>query len=221
MVEPAGWIVINMRHATLVSWLALMLVVRSDAETIRGVLYSIHHGEGRNPAGQVVVAVEGVTYTLDYAPQAVRFKETVCYEIGSIWTAEIKRSDGDSYITHVICSGAVDKNTHEPWLVVREYLNQLAKSQLPRAELLSSNWRSSTEFAQQAARHFDFRSYLLLGEKGNCLDVARGEHPGVTQIGAGLCPLNLGQPGVLRFSVARNTTSGTWQIDKIEIVAAP
>lgn len=191
------------------------------AEVLTGVLYSIRHGQGRNPAGQVELAVGKRIHYLEYAPLGLRFKNKVCYEIGVIWTATVRMSEANSrYIHSVTCTGRVDENTHAPWLVVRDYLEGLAgrRSASP-SDAFSSRWRSSKESQQYEAqsKNFDLHSYLMFGDYGRCLEIISIEPSSAARIAAAYCAINVDPRGHLVFDVIRNAQTKKWEIDRIKI----
>jgi hypothetical protein len=189
------------------------------AEQLRGVLYFDELGNGAYPSGTTKLAVGTRMYTLEYGdPDARRFSNPVCSELGAVWSVTIGRHDGSPYVRRAACSGEVDENVHGPWLVVRDYLARLSDSE-PGDSFLSLRWRSSPGYRSLASKiengslKVDFNPVTA----SRCIEVERVEPREQTRLAATCSIERDGEFVFLVFNVVRNLETQQWEIDDIVI----
>ena len=192
------------------------------AESLKGVVFSDHSGEGPHRVGTVQLAVGNKVHDLDYGePLSRHFESEVCWDIGATWSVVVRvLPDLSRDISSVSCTGEVDENAHGPWLRVRDYLRLVGGPSVSTV-LLSSRWRSSPEFRKYEAsvKDLDLSDNRLHGTSGRCIDIVKVEPARRTQLRAGGdCFLKVsGKPVDLFFGVLRNSDTGQWEIDEIKI----
>ena len=100
-------------------------------------------------------------------------------------------------------------------------MDQLGRNRsVSPSNLYSPRWRSSPELQNYKDRekNFNLNSYLEFGEAGRCLEVVSVDPSKGTRIAASAdCDIDAQGPGYLVFDVARNVSSGKWEIDRISI----
>ncbi len=222
-----SWIVfINFRRATRLLALSLMCFIVGGlccAAVVSGVLVSDHIGEGRHPAGVVVLQTPAGDYTVEYTrPVAGQFEADGCWEPGARWVASIRRTpDGSWNLERAKCGGQFDSSLHKPWLVVQNYLTALADPKNAEFGPFSAAFRSSDAFSQFARqiKAIDLVGYNQLGRRGTCLDIRRTDTPMRVRIEAGAdCYISVaGAPANMSFLVTYNPKTSQWEIDSIFI----
>ena len=211
----------TIRRRVAILLCATGVLAPSQTESLKGVVFSDHSGEGPHRTGVLQLAVGNEVHDLVYdEPVPRRFRNNVCWDIRAIWSVVVRRLDSGWEISNVSCAGQVEEDAHGSWLVARDYL-QTAGSQTSPSSLLSLRWRSSASFKDYAAKieDLDLSNYRLHGRPGRCVDVLQIARPDRTQLRAGGdCFLRISGKAVdLLFSVVRNTQTGHWEIDEIKI----
>jgi hypothetical protein len=195
------------------------------ADSLVGVVFSNHSGQGPHASGAIELAVGARTYILYYGePLTKRFEGHVCYDIGAIWSVVFDvLPDSTRELKTVSCSGETDAVGHAAWSLARRYLNSTPSAS--SFELLSANWRSTSAFVtfESEARKLDLTGYHRFGKNGGCIDILSIEQPDAAELRAGAdCDLELsGAPVYLLFRVVRHTHTDRWEIADIQIQRPP
>lgn len=232
-------LVITMGRIFLSSWIAsarlsrnltavlLLCGLHSTAypASFSGVVYSNHSGPSSDASGILDLWVQDKLYTLYYGEPFPRdFKSNTCRDIGAIWSVEVRTlPDGTLYVDRAKCTGAVYEVVHKPWQLVTEYLKTVGQNPELSRSLLSQPWRSSVEFRKytEAIRDLRVSDYERFGHGGTCIDVVRVEGPDRVELSAGVdCYIFIKRKPVdLLFTIARSTSTRSWEIDRVQIVA--
>jgi hypothetical protein len=123
-----------------------------------------------------------------------------------------------AYATRVTCTGRINEDIHEPWLLVRRYMEGLPKA-VSHVTSLSERYRSSLEFRRfrQEVISGDLYFYYETADTVKCLRIVRSEPAARTDLIAN-CAIELrGKPAALLFDVVRNKDKRKWEIDGIKI----
>ena len=200
--------------------LALAAFYPAGAEEVRGVLWSVDHGLGANPAGGLELAVEGRVLQVYFSPNWLVFKIRKCYQIGAVWNATLRRLDGSWTLDKATCNGETDAAVSSAWSTVRDYVESLGTKAPGPASLFSAKWLASEAAWRWKSTEKNLlpREFAALGEKGNCLEVMGVRRPSRVRIGGGSCIVD-GPPQLFYvFDVVRNAKTRRWEIDAIEIL---
>lgn len=207
----------SLRIVFLFAWVVSAHLLHG--QSIVGVVYSNTIGNGRHAAGSVDLGVDGKVVKLNYAaPLDQHFSGVVCNEIGAIWTVDVQRFDNSLYIKSVSCAGQFDKDIHESWALVRDYLSGLPRS-VSRSVALSARYRSSREFAlfREQVNSHELNFYFGSDEVSRCLRVTEAARSRAISIAVN-CPIELRSKLVgLLFELGLDRASGNWEIDAIKI----
>ena len=193
-------------------------------ESLTGVRMSDHSGFDKTATGDIRLLVDNKVHRLGYGePVPRRFKSQICNDLGVSWSVLFRRlKNGSTDIISVTCLGEVDEGAHAPWLVVRDFLNRVGvdRSTLS-SSLFSQRWRSSPETVRVRSKlaSIDAAHFRQLGRSGTCLDIVRKESVNRTEVEAGAdCYLRIeNSPVDVIFTVTRNPTSQSWEIDELRI----
>lgn len=210
---------------TLISLFAAAVACAGAPKTriLTGTVMSDHRGPSGHAAGVIQLGFGARVHTLYYnEPLARHFSSDLCYDIGAIWSVRYYMSAHSvPDLWSVSCTGAVTEAVHGPWLVVREYLGSTSRLSPSAAKLLSQGWRESYRGREylKLARSLDLSDYQSFGKKGTCIDVVRIQETDRAVLRAGGdCYLTLSGDHVsLVFTVAKNGSAGSWEIEGIEI----
>ena len=193
------------------------------ADDVTGVVLSDHSGPSGHASGTLELAVVGKVQTLYYGePLVRRFRAAVCRDIGAVWTVSLRATaDSTLVIARASCHGRVDEDVHSSWLLVRDYLEAMMKSQPAAVDSVSARWRSSPEYRVYATKtsDLDLSGYQRFGRDGRCIDVGHKRDKDRIELTAGPdCSVDISGKAVnLFFTLHRNLDKGKWEIDKIEI----
>ena len=206
--------------------LAVLLVCASvltgvcRGETVKGVLYHETGGQGANPVRAILFAVRDRVYYLEYSPRYLkpRISTNACWEPGAIWTVWVTELRDRGELTDAECAGVLDTSVHAPFVLIRDYLNSLAKNPGTSLAVISSaGWRSSGAFSQYeaVAKKLDLSYYPT----GACLGLRERETPNKVQIETSDCRIRLeGKPVVLTFSIVRDVPAEpSWKVSQVVI----
>ena len=196
-----------------------MAAVTCYGETLTGVVYSNEIGNGSHPAGRFELAVGKKIQTVDYGEQLeTHFQSGTCNDIGAEWSVEVTRLDNSLSAGSVACAGRADEDVHEPWLLLKNYLEGMPEL-VSQTSRLSPRYRSSPDFrhfVQDVSSH-DLNFNFGPGDHGKCLKAVSVE-PAVRTRMATRCAVQFqGKSVVLLFDVARSKSTGKWEIDRIKM----
>jgi len=189
------------------------------ARTLTGVVYSHDSGASGRGTGTIEFGIGEEVYELRYQkPLVKRFNHPACDDLGAIWSVLVKDlADREAFILSVECRGQLDDSIHKPWLVVREFLSNIAEKRFEKAaSLILPGWRSSPEYEDV----WGVLSRLKMDKyqekpDGRCLQV-------VNRSGSIRCRLecgvrNNGKFVEMLFSMVELPDSLLWKINRIEI----
>jgi hypothetical protein len=226
----------NMGVIYLISWIVFRVLFRargplvfltlgafwnalSYAETLTGVLYSNELGNGAHPVGTIELAVGKTIHTVEYGePLQREFKSQTCNDIGAVWSVDVVPIDDSSYAKGVTCIGRVDENVHQPYLLVRHYLEALARPGM-YTNGLSQRLQFSSEFKRfvDEVGTYNLRFYFSLAHVDQCLKMTTVASSVRAQF-VTHCGIELnGNYLVLCFDVVRSKPTGKWEIDGIDM----
>jgi len=193
------------------------------AKWVKGVLWGENGGEGANPVRTIELAVGNDVYALEYAPRFFKphFRTQTCWEVGAIWTVQVTKLEDLGELIKAACTGQMDAWAHEPAILIKKYLNDLAKgSATALVDVSSVRWKSSSEFEnyRTQSKHLDLSFYRTHGRAGGCLEIIKIERPLRTEVRSAECGIERHRNLVnLIFTVVRNTEAQRWEIDQIKI----
>jgi hypothetical protein len=193
------------------------------AEWVTGVLYGENGGQGANSVRGIELAVGNNIYRLEYAPRFFKphFRSQACWDVGAIWRVKVTKLDDLGELINATCKGQLDEWAHEPVLLIKKYLNDLAKDPMTSLMVISSSrWKSSPEFERYQAqtKDLDLSSYLTHGGRAGCLEVVKIERSSRTEVRSSDCAIQLhGKFVDLNFSIVQNVGTRRWEVDEVKI----